>query len=284
MTPLSEPWIYNELWQPSSTGERKDIECFMMDILDNCTTHGGFLTPEAIEEFERDLDDDVKEARLRGKFRHLIGRVYNDFDPAVHVVPRFDIPAHWPVYGGIDPHLRKEHAYSQWTINPQTGNIIACNEIYQKHTIEELGKEILEMEKGKKMIWRVIDSSAETPDSIYRETPRRVLERMGVTTRLATKHNMIDHGIHVMKTLLKPSECNDGIPRPKFFVMDHCKRHIAEFMNYVYDTRDTEYVIKDKPRKIWDDFMDLDRYFVITNPHGSTNAKPIRMNSHKYTR
>lgn len=284
MTPLSEPWIYTELWLPSVSGERDDIACFTIDIYDNCTDNGGYLTRESIQEFERDLDEDSKESRIHGKFRHLSGRVYGEFDPTIHVIPAFNVPGNWPVYGGIDPHLRKEHAYCMWTIKPGAGDIIACNEIYDKCTIPELAEKIKIVEKGKDVVWRIIDNSAEAPDSLYRKTPRRLLEDMGIRTKLARKHNMVDHGIHVMKSLLKPQKCNDGTMRPKFFVMDNCKRHISEFMNYVHDTRDTEYLIKDKPRKIYDDMMDLDRYFVTENPGACLNTEPIRVNRSRYTR
>ncbi len=282
MTPLSEPWIYNELWQPWSAGDRPDVECFTVDIYDNCVTNGGYLPLESIKEFEKDLDDDVKESRIHGKFRHLSGRVYNDFDIKVHVIPKFHVPYGWPVYSGIDPHLRKPHAYCQWVIHPTTGDIIVCDEIWNTLTIEELAKEIKVREKGKKIVWRLIDPSSETPDSISRKTPRSMLADMGIETRLAFKDRMIDHGIHIMKSLLKPSKLADGTLRPRFLVMDHCRRHIQEFMNYVYDDRDTEYLEKDKPRKVWDDMMDLDRYFIVLNPQESYGARTLTTSTYRY--
>jgi len=281
MTPLSEPWIFNELYQPSLCGERPDIGIFTIDIRDNAMSNGGYLPDEVIDDFEKDLPEDVREARIHGKFRFLSGRVYPEYNPNVHIVPSFDVPSSWVVWDGIDPHLRKEHAYTQWAINPDK-EIFVCNEIYAKLTIPQLADSILKMRKGMNVVNTLIDSSAETPDSIYRVTPRRMLEHKGIRTRLAKKYDNVYHGIHVMKDLLTPRMTSTGEERPMFFVMEHCKRHQKEFLNYVHDTRDTEYVIKDKPRKIFDDMMDLDRYFVVEGAHNNLDVKPIRNNSFKY--
>lgn len=289
LTPLTEPWVYNDLYMPWSDGTRRDIQVFTFDIMDNAEKNGGVLSEEAIASFCASLTMEEREARLRGKFQHLSGRVYPEFDKNLHVVESFTVPASWPVYGGIDPHLRREHAYCQWTVHPSTGDIIVCGEIYEKYTIPELAEAILKLSKGKNIIRTLIDNAAETPDSLYRVTPRRLLEQNGVYTKLCDKSAGIAHGIHAMKALLRPTPMADGALRPKFFVMDHCHNHIKEFMNYVHDTRDTEYMIKDTPRKIYDHFMDLDRYFVTEiapaqKVFQNDDSGPTKFNTFRYGR
>lgn len=281
LTPLSEPWIYHELYEPWMSGEREDISCHMVDIWDNAEENGGHLSRESIEAYERDLSDDVKESRMHGKFRFLSGRVYPEYNPDTHIVKSFKIPSNWPVWEGIDPHLRKEHAYCQWAISPD-GDYYVCNEIYQKFTIPQLADAILEMRKGLMIVNTLIDNSSETPDSIHRITPRRMLEQKGIRTRLAQKHNNVFNGIHQMRDLLTPKPTSTGEDRPRFFVMEHCKRHQKEFLNYVQDDRDTEFIIKDKPRKIWDDMMDLDRYFVVEGANYKFNPKPVKVSKFRY--
>lgn len=283
LTPLREPWLYNDLYQPWTEGEREDIDFFTIDIWDNCIENGGSLPREAIEDFVKDLDPEDRDARIHGKFRFLSGRIYPMYDPAVHVVPWFRVPAHWPVWDGIDPHLQKEHAYCQWAINPDEEVVYVCDEIYSKVTIPAFAEIIKEKRKGKNIVHTLIDWSAETPDAISRETVRRALERCGVRTSLAKKMNNVDHGIQVMRDLLTPKADSLGRLRPRFYIMDTCRRHCKEFMNYVQDDRSTEYIIKDKPRKIWDDMMDLDRYFVVENPLEKLHAaRAVRVNEFKY--
>lgn len=281
MTPLSEPWVFNDLYHPAQVGERDDVGLFTIDMWDNCIENGGYLPRESIEEYIKDLDVDSLEARIHGKFKFLTGRVYPDYDPKIHVVPQFDIPRDWDVWEGIDPHLRKEHAYCQWAISPE-GVVYVCNEIWEKLTIPQLADEIHRLRRGKRIVRTVIDSSSETPDSIYRVTPRKMLQDYGISTKLASKHGNVMPGILKMREMLKLEEVSTGDKLPRFFVMDHCKRHQKEFLNYVFDTRDTEYLVKDSPRKIYDDMMDLDRYFMVEDPLRVRERSPVLVNEYRY--
>jgi len=286
MTPLQEPWLYNDLWTPAVTGDRKDISAFIIDTYDNCKDNGGYLDREEIEAFEKDLPEDLRETRIHGRFRHLSGRVYGEFDPSVHVVKAFKIPDHWPIYEGIDPHLKKEHAYCQWTVNPKEGDIYVIAEIYAKLTIPDLARAILKMREGRRVVRTLIDTSSETPDSISRQTPRRVLEQHGVRTRCVNKNEKsVMHGIHVMRDRLTIRENVLGEKKPSYYVFDTCRRHIKEFLNYVWDDRDDDYSVKDRPRKIYDDMMDLDRYFVTENLNFDGEERgPVKVSNVLYGR
>lgn len=283
LTPLTEPWLFNDIYEPCISGERKDVEAFHIDTWDNAVSNGGYLPDDSIREFEKDLPDDLKESRIHGKFRFLSGRIYPQFDPKLHIVPQFEVPKHWEVWDGFDPHLRKEHAYCQWAISPQ-GEIYVCNEIYSKMTIPELAEAAKRLREGKNITCTLIDTSAETPDALYRITPRRLLEQHGIHTRLADKNKNVSHGIHVMRDLLTPKMLYHNKMAPQFYVMNHCHRHIKEFQNYVQDDRDSEYVVKDTPRKIWDDMMDLDRYLVVEHPLLKNKLHGVKYSSFLYGR
>lgn len=281
LTPLAEPWLYSDLYLPSVNGERKDIAVFTMDIMDNAMSNGGYLPDQAIKDFEADLTDDVKEARLHGKFRHLSGRIYPQFDKDLHIIEPFQIPMSWPTWEAIDPHLSKEHAWLQCALTPYD-ELIVCDEIWDKCTIPQLAEKILTRRISKNVIKTLIDTSSETPDSNYRITPRSLLRECGVDTALAHKQGGVDAGIHTMRHLLTPQKLHTGEVRPKFYVFNTCRRTISEFMNYVQDDRSTEYLVKDKPRKKYDDMMDLLRYLVIENPQFDYQAEIIRTTDFKY--
>lgn len=62
------------------------------------------MTREKILRFARAIKDpDQRLIRIFGKYRARAGGVYKMFSPLTHVVPAFQIPAHWEVWGGIDP-------------------------------------------------------------------------------------------------------------------------------------------------------------------------------------
>jgi len=281
LTPLAEPWLYSDLWLPSVNGDRKDIGVFTVDIMDNAISNGGYLPDEAIAEFEKDLTDDVKEARLHGKFRHLSGRIFSQFDKEIHVVEPFDIPFAWPIFEAIDPHLSKEHAWIQVAITPY-GELIVCNELWEKTIIPEFAKHILDRRFNKQVAKCIIDTSSETPDANYRITPRSLLREHGVETSLAHKQGSVDAGIHAIRSLLTPQKLLTGQVRPKLYVFNTCRRTITEFMNYVQDDRSTEYLVKDKPRKKYDDMLDLLRYIVVENPAFDFEIGVIKTTDFRY--
>jgi len=59
----------------------KRIFVATVDMRDN--TH---LSEADILQFEKTLTEEEKEARIHGKFMHLTGLVYKDFDPDIHII------------------------------------------------------------------------------------------------------------------------------------------------------------------------------------------------------
>jgi len=99
MTPLKEPWIYDEIYN------RKDVGLFYFDIEDNV---GFGLSREGVDQFASNLTDDEKEARLRGRYFHLTGLVYKSYGRNLRL-KRFPIPAHWGLWFHVDTHPRTPH-------------------------------------------------------------------------------------------------------------------------------------------------------------------------------
>ena len=125
MTPLSQAWIYDELLP------REDVGVVYATIEENL---GFGLTQEGIDKFKRDvIDPDAQEARLRGRFFHLVGLVYKVYGQ-VHKVKRRAVwpdgicPNHWPVWMHIDTHPRKPHHAVWLTVAPDQRKYV-CGEL-----------------------------------------------------------------------------------------------------------------------------------------------------------
>ena len=52
------------------------------------------------------MSEEERDARLHGKFKHLSGLVYKEFEPDVHVCEPPRVQKHWSRYFAIDPHPR----------------------------------------------------------------------------------------------------------------------------------------------------------------------------------
>lgn len=277
LTPLSEPWIYNDLY--CSTDE--EIECIEGTLWDACVDNGGHLSKDQIEDFISKLPEDEKEARVFGKFRHLVGRVFKAFDPLKHIVKPFYIPNDWPVYYAVDPHQRKPHAALFMAVSPENDWFI-CNEVYFAAGIEDFGKEVKKVCDQYRIAKGVIDTSSETPDWQRRETARSILQRVGLRLELARKKNQKEASRMLIKQAL---EGKDGTGIPWLFVFENCKRTIFEFLNYVWDDYNDPHKqgLKEEPRKVNDDLLDDLHYIVAEKPRYGTPEILVRKSDYGAT-
>lgn len=105
-TPLTfSAWIKN--WMDEHQGDTVDyVEAEMED---NCKVHGvrGILEHSHIKKISDACPEDEKEARVFGKFGHLVGRVHKLFRRKIHVIQPFKINSSlFATYKAIDPHPR----------------------------------------------------------------------------------------------------------------------------------------------------------------------------------
>ncbi|MBI2594748.1 MAG: hypothetical protein HYW38_00600 [Candidatus Colwellbacteria bacterium] len=141
MTPLSEPWIYDELWIPGITGEKKHIECFNWS-----TDKNPFLNKEGMELFFSEMTEDEKEVRFKGKFMRLKGLVIDTYDPELSDVEPFILDSGFCIYEGLDPHPRKPNA-TLWKAINRDGFRYAVRELYFDGGIYEWGQRIAEVRR-----------------------------------------------------------------------------------------------------------------------------------------
>jgi hypothetical protein len=250
-TPLEQPWLYDELYLPGISGKDKDIAVF-----EGSSDENPKITQGEKEEFRSRLSEDEIETRVHGRFRHLSGRVFKEYQPEVHRVPSFDIPSHWPVWCSIDPHRNKPHAVLFLAISPQ-GIKYVCNEIFVKCTIKELGGYILDIGSQYNLVERLIDTSAQD-DGWERVSARQMLQDVGVRTKLAQKKNLKASGIQLI---------NQSFHDHNLFVMEHCIRTHRELTLQIYkkNKRDGQ-VMLEEPEKKWDDMTDNIRYILVESP------------------
>lgn len=268
-TPLSEPWIYEDLYLAGISKADPNIECFVGSSDENI-----HISDEAKIEFKKHLTEDEIDIRWYGKFRHLTGRVFKSYKPEIHKIPAFDIPPHWPVYVAIDPHKQKPHAVIFLAVAPNNNKYI-CNEIYVKCGITQLAEHILDIGSQYNIVKRLIDSSASELDFERRETAKSMLSKAGVQTQVARKANLKNTGIMLINELFQKDE---------LFVFEHCTRTHRELQNQIFqqNKRDPS-VLMEEPQKKFDDATDCIRYILVERPTYRDNAR-IKMQEAPYVR
>jgi phage terminase large subunit len=217
----------------------------------------------------------VRHHRLRhGRWVAAEGLIYEEWDPAAHLVDRFPIPESWSRWWSIDFGYTNPFVWQDWAEDPD-GRLYLVREIYRTRTlVEDHAKHILRLvapggrwqEPRPRAI--ICDHDAED---------RATLERhLGLSTKAATK--TVSDGIQAAQARLRPA--GDG--KPRLFVLrdavverdpelEDAKRPtctVEEVVGYVWDQTPGK-PPKETPVKDNDHGMDALRYMVAQRDLGA---------------
>lgn len=205
-----------------------------------------------------DLTGIRRDRYLLGLWKSAEGAIIDNFDSAVHVIDRFDIPRHWRRFRAVDFGYKHPFVCQWWAVDPD-GRMYMYREIYMtERLVEDHARDILKHSDGEKIETTVRDHDAEDAAT---------LERRGIRTTPAQKE--VNAGIQLMQSRFRVQP--DGKPRIFFFrdarveedrrLVD-TKRPtctIEEIGGYVWNDK----VRREEPVKINDDGMDTTRYAVV---------------------
>ncbi|MDP4501045.1 phage terminase large subunit [Nonomuraea turcica] len=206
--------------------------------------------------------------RMRwGKWVSAEGLVYDGFDPAVHVVDRFEIPGSWSRWWSIDFGFTNPFVCQFWAEDGD-GRFYLYREIYiTRRLVEDHAKTILSLVQ-RDGSW--IEPHPRAVICDHDAEDRATLERhLGLPTSPARKS--VRDGIQAVQARLRPA----GDARPRLYLMrdslverdpelEEAKKPAStaeEFPAYVWAVRPGG-VLKEEPVKSDDHGMDALRYLV----------------------
>lgn len=141
---------------------------------------------------------------LEGKWVSAEGIVYEIFDPATHVINRFDIPADWYRYLGIDWGFTNPMCVQWWAVDGD-GRAYRYREIYVTQAlVEDVAKRVKELSAGERIQYAITDHDPEKRANFERYS--------GIDTIKANKARSA--GIDAVSARLRPAA--DGKPRILF--------------------------------------------------------------------
>jgi hypothetical protein len=261
LTPLTQPWIYDEIY---TNADHERVECITVNMREN-----PHLDEAAIKEFESSLTEEEKEARMHGRFLHLSGLVYKEFTPNHHIVDDFEVPPMWTRYMAIDPHERTPTAVMWVAVDPKGFKYIYDELWLEGMDIATIARAILanEGEDGARI--RLIDPHNDK-DNVAAGgfNVRKELMKHGVFTERANSDTQLGKSRirKDLKMMYQPLSKTTG---PKLHVMRSCTQTIYEFQHYLWDDykhNREEKGIKDQVKKKDDHFMDCLRYIYNHDP------------------
>lgn len=210
MTPLSEAWIFDDLWMPGLNGEKKHIKCFRGNSYDN-----PHLKRNELDLYFGELTEDERKVRELGEFSKLLGTVISTYDRTLSDIESFELDNRFVIYEGIDPHPRKANNVL-WKAVDINGFRYVVDELVFDGGINDLAGAVFEKRKeltrhGATMLRSVCDSSLNQDDMMNKVNQLNVfnngLKALGETvlTKVANKKDWLFPGIDKLKSLYRPT-------------------------------------------------------------------------------
>lgn len=203
--------------------------------------------------------------RLRdGKWVRAEGVVYDEFEPSIHLIDPFPIPAAWTRFRVIDFGFTNPFVCQWWAVDPD-GRLYLYREIHEtQKLVEDLTPAIIRLSGGEHISGTIADHDAED---------RATMEKHGIATILANKEVL--RGIQVVKARLKVQADGkarmyilrdalvhlDGSPRDDSKAEDGTPVSTAgEMTAYSWAKFTDGKPNKEEPVKMFDHHMDPTRY------------------------
>lgn len=237
-TPLKySAWIKDDIY------DKRDgsiIDYITADIWDNCEDIDGtrgILSKANIDRMISQYDPDEIEARVNGKFGHLLGLVHKGFDPRIHVIEPFDIDEDdFTCYLALDTHSRVPDALL-WMAVHEKGQKYIIDELRFTGTDAEIAAKIKMIERmdNMRVVDRLIDPSAFNSDK--RSTEKCYADRLkdhGLRFRAGSKklHDAIRRTNEALSYQVKEGKM---IVEPEIYIFSTCRGLIKELQTYVWD-------------------------------------------------
>lgn len=268
MTPLKGlSWTYHDIWEASGGDDKllesgKYIFCqgrkasVVVDMDDNPV-----LTEEAKEATLDAYDPATRKARKSGRFVHIVGMIYNEFDQNIHVGEA----KHKPYKGknvntivSIDPGLMK--CAVVWGAVRQGGSVDIYEEMYvQDWKISDVCKEIARINNyhGVEPMYYVIDPKAKDRSKQTGKSDYSEFVDNGIIAVLG--QNEVSPGINRVREYLSRGDLS---------IRANCKHLIKEFKLYRWKEppKQTDEDAPEKPVKKDDHALDALRYLLMSRP------------------
>lgn len=203
-----------------------------------CKTHGvrGHLEHEHIMNIISEYSEEEKQARIYGKFQHLVGLVFKRWNRKIHVVKPFALnPADYVVWHALDPHPRTKDA-GLWVAIDRKGRKFVVDELWVKP--ENGTKELAYLLQNKHSQYRVVKQIIDPSASIVNQhdqdgkslTDR--LNDLGCAYEDATKERTLSNQRIMDAMTYQRLDDGEFIQAPELYVFENCQQLIWEIEHW----------------------------------------------------
>lgn len=236
-TPLTySAWIKNWMDEHADGDYANYIETEMED---NCQIHGlrGFFEHKHIQRIADGFPEDEKEARVFGKFGHLIGRVHKSFRRKIHVIRPFPLnEKDFTTYKALDPHPRVPDHVLYLSVD-RKGTKYITGELVGEGLMKELHSRMIAFEAAMRyrIEGRIIDPSAYVDDQ-HRSENSVGAQLLALGEHYAAGSKDLMAGIKRTNDALFYQEINGQMVKPpELYIFETCPIAIKQLDEYVWN-------------------------------------------------
>lgn len=237
-TPLTgSAWVYDTIIanKDNEEGARFWMEADVWSAVKGIGVRG-FLEKKNVDRMIAQYSPEDMQARVKGKFQHLSGLIFKQFDRKIHVIRPFQVTMKdFCVIELLDPHPRNPDAL-MWLAVDRKGTKYVIDELFIKVNSDvELAQRIKAKASNYRVTYRFADPSAFVANQHDGEKPEKTLAEklaaLGLVYYQASKQRtMSDRRI---KDALNFEQVADHfIKTPELYVFDMNERTIFEFEHY----------------------------------------------------
>lgn len=198
----------------------------------------GHLSKADILKMIAEYDEDEQQARIWGKFQHLIGLVFKQWNRKVHVIKPFSVShIDYEVWQMLDPHPRNPDAVL-WVAVDKYGRKFVVDELYVPvANTGELAFKIKQKDALYRVTRRIADPSAfivNQHDEDGFSLAERLSKKHGLTYEVGTKQRS-QADARIREAIAYQEHAGVIITPPELYVFETCPRTIFEFEHYRWD-------------------------------------------------
>lgn len=224
--------------------------------------------PNYVKRLEN-LPESERKAFLLGSWDLIEGQFFDQWDPTLHVVEPFTIPAHWNRYISLDYGMDCTAAF-WWCVDKQ-GFCYAYRELHEpKLILSAAAKRILEMTPESEKIDYIVAS----PDIWNKRqesgsSGAEIMFKAGLKNLVKANNKRIP-GWRAMREMLAPTTDEFGEPAAQIRFFPTCKNAIRNIPMVQYDDSNSEDA-SDEPHSITHAPESI-RYFCMSRPRMSKDV------------
>jgi phage terminase large subunit-like protein len=285
LTPLTDigsgakaPWVYT-MYQEFRAG-RKDVVFISLSALDN-----PFIPEEEkVRLKEKWAGHPEERARLYGDFIQRAGLVYPQWDPKIHMVKPFNIPADWRRIVSIDPAATGTTA-AVWAAVNDRSDVIIYRVYYEKNKVVSDHAKDMMIRNGRDRIdfWLIDPFWGAARNAENHKQGYQLYREAGIPVRLAPRAE--DYGRDILAEYLTAA-LDKSSRHPKIVVFDTLKEFQNEIEAYVWDTVSRGPMkgnTKGKPLKRTDHLINAVQYLLCVRPRPKFLTSPAIAPNSSYT-